>query len=141
MSRQILVPHSSGGLVDYKGESKSRFSIVAYESGVGFHMSYDGPSDSSVWADSSYVEVGPSRTMITGKELMARFDHRNPEIWGDIEEMTQTTAIAFRDHVGRRMNSLINLERASVANALDALEANTVATADDVTFIKTGIAP
>lgn len=127
------------------------------------HADFDGPIDNEVEPSEyvgrfngdpgtiasfgmvAYTMPAPSApvpvTMITGAELMARFDKRNPEIWGDIEEISEinANAKAFVTHVTNRMDSPINLERQSIVDALTAIQNNTVATADDITFVKNGI--
>jgi len=140
MSRKIFMAHTLGAL-DFKGEPRSDFRDEIKIPG-GFEFDYDGSSGTAVWPDSTFIPPVPSthRTVLTGQELMDLFDGRNIEIWPAIEELSKTNnaALDFVNELGRRLNSKINIESARMLTILNALEANTPATADDVTEIKKG---
>lgn len=81
------------------------------------------------------------RTDMTGQELMDLIDAQNIDIWPDLETLAETVAKAntFVNMVGRRKNAMIDTTRTDIVFVLDALEANTAATAADVIAIKQGV--
>lgn len=139
MSRLILVPHS-GGLIDYKGEIRKLFiKTDHYQSGNRI-FDYFGGSDETVWA--TYTPPAPVqeyRTVVTGQELMDLFDNESPDIWMAIEGLTQAGAIEFRDMIGRRLNSPIDLNHSKMVSVFAQMVAAGVATQEQVDRIKLGV--
>lgn len=91
------------------------------------------PDYAGTWPITAY------RTVVTGQELMDLFDKESPDIWMEIEGLTQTTAIEFRDMIGRRLKSPIDLNHTKMITIFSQMVAGEIATQEQVDRIKIGI--
>lgn len=79
------------------------------------------------------------RTVVTGQELMDLFDIQDPDIWMDIEGLSQAPAIEFREMVGRRLSSKIDLNHPKMVSIFADIVTAGLATQVQVDIIKEGV--
>lgn len=80
-----------------------------------------------------------NRTIVTGQELMDLLDNESPDIWMDIEGLSQAPAIEFREMIGRRLNSKIDLGHSKMVSIFAAMVSNGIATQNQVDAVKLGL--
>ena len=86
--------------------------------------------------------AGSYKTTITGQQFMDLIDEQNMEIWAEIEDFANGGNQNAKDFVGlvtRRLSSPIDITKTRIDTVLNALEAQTSATAQDVITIKQGV--